>query len=301
MQGLVPPPSHRSGLLAMTAAAALFTVMTAAVRASRQHLPTLDVMLWRAAFALPALLPFAWRAGLTVVSRRGILLRSLLGFGAMVCFFTAARGLSVADLTLVSKLQPIWVALLAPRALGASERAGGRLWFALAMGLLGSALIVGPELRLGNVYGLWALAATVISAAAHLTVRALGRTDAPEITAFGFQVVLLPLVLLARFLWEGSPFALPPASLWGPLLVVGTSSAAAQLLMSRAYALAPAALVAAASYSAPLFAFLADYLLFGETPRPEALLGGFLVVAAGPLLLSDAMAIDRKSPPDRNG
>ncbi len=277
--------SHRAGLIAMTAAAALFTLMTAGVRLSRQQLSTLDVMLWRVLFALPALLPFAWRAGLHVVSWRGILLRSVLGFVAMVCFFTAARGLSVADLTLVSKLQPIWVALLAPRALGSAERAGRALWLALAMGLAGSALIVGPELRLGNVHGLWALAATVASAAAHLTVRALGRTDAPEITAFGFQVVLLPLVLLARLLWEGTPAAWPPAALWLPLAVVGLSSAAAQLLMSRAYALAPAALVAAASYSAPLFAFLADFLLFGEAPRPDALLGGTLVLAAGPLLL----------------
>ncbi len=280
-----PDRSLRRGIWSMVAAAALFTVMTAAVRQARQALPTLDVMLWRVAFALPALLPFALRGGLRVVSWRGIVLRSVLGFVAMVCFFTAARGLSVADLTLVSKLQPIWVALLAPRALGAGERVGRALWWALLLGLLGSGFIVGPELRVGNVHGLWALGATLASAAAHVTVRALGRTDRPEVTAFGFQVVLLPLVLLARTFWQGAPAALPPTHLWWVLLLVGLTSAGAQLLMSRAYALAPAPVVAGASYSAPLFAFVADLVAFGEVPRPEALLGGALVLAGGALLL----------------
>ena len=44
------------------------------------------------------------------------------GFGAMFCFYSAAKGLSVADLSLITKLQPMLVALIAPVLLGSAER-----------------------------------------------------------------------------------------------------------------------------------------------------------------------------------
>ena len=43
-----------------------------------------------------------------------MVVRCVLGFGAMTCFFTAAKGLSLADLSILAKLQPIVLAILAP-------------------------------------------------------------------------------------------------------------------------------------------------------------------------------------------
>lgn len=113
----------RRGPVYMVLASLLFTIMIGTVKIARQEMSPFAIMFWRAAFSLPLSLAFAWPRGLHMTNRAGMVLRGLFGFGAMACFFTAARGLTLADLTIISKLQPILVALSAPLALGAAERA----------------------------------------------------------------------------------------------------------------------------------------------------------------------------------
>lgn len=271
----------RRGPLYMVGATFAFTVMIGAVKVAREELSAFDVMLWRGVVSLPLSLWLARKVGLTIHNRGAMLRRALLGFLAMTCFFTATQGLDISDLTILGKLQPILIAIFAPLVLGASERSGKAVWVVLAAGLLGSLLIVGPGLDVGNVHGLWALAAAVFSAGAHVTVRQLTRTDEPLAVVFWFQVVVVVLSLLVLFAFSDGPPTVPPARLHGPVALVGLTATIGQVWMTRAYAADRASTVAAASYTAPLFGVLADLLVFGTTPSTNALLGGVLVVGAG--------------------
>ncbi len=274
-------PASPRGPLLMMLATLCFTVMVGAVKVARAELSALEVIVWRTAISAPLALSLCRKTGIGVRAWRVLALRVALGTGAMFCFFTAAKGLAMADLSILSRLQPIAVALLAPLTLGAVERSSPRVRFALGAGLAGSALIVGPELRVGNVYGLWALAATLLSAGAHVAVRSLGSTDDPRVVVFWFQVGACTLAFTAHGTLTGSAIALPPLHLWGTLAAVGLFATLGQVAMTFAYKAAPAARVAAASYTAPLFGLAGDLLFFDGWPSPLALLGGLLVTAAG--------------------
>lgn len=267
------------GPLLMVAASLALVIMTALVKIAREELSGAEIVLWRGVLSAPVLLVLARGEGLRLRAPGAFALRLLFGFGAMVAFATAARGLSLLDLNLVGKLRPILIAVAAPLVLGRRERAGGPEWASVGLGFAGCALIVGPDLAVGSWYGVWALLAVALSSAAHISLRALGGTDRALPIVFWFHLgiaaLALPTLLLAR-----TGLRLPPARLWPVLVGVAAFATVGQLLMTRAYALDTAPTVAAATYVGPVWSLLGDMAVFGTVPSPAAVAGGALVVGA---------------------
>lgn len=272
------------GPLLMILATVCFMAMVALVKLARFEMSSLQIVFWRSLVAVPMALVLAVPVGLRTRSPGLLALRSALGFVTMVGYFTAAGGLPVADLTLITKLQPVIVAVMAPLLLGTGERASRRIAGVLALGLLGSGLIVGPELSGGSWYGAIAVVAAVTSAGAHTCVRRLGATVHPYAQVFWFQFGVLLLSGATLLVQEGLP--LPDRALWPHLVGVGVFATLGQWLMTHAYRVDRAPRVAAAAYTAPLMALLVDLVIFGTTPGLTALSGGALIVLAGLLLLS---------------
>lgn len=270
----------------MVLATLAFTVMIGLVKVARADLGTFEVVFWRNLAALPVTWLLAARmGGLAIRNKRALGLRIVAGFCAMCCYFTAAKGLALADLMIIGKLQPVFVAMLAPLALGMAERAGKWVWIAVAFGLGGSALVVGPDLAVGSQWGLWALGATLFSAIAHVTVRLLGRTERPLAIVCWFQLGALALSLVGYSITSGNIIPIPPLRLLPHLVGAAFAATVGQLLMTRAYAEDRAALVAGASYAAPLSGVLADLAVFSTVPTLEVIAGGALIIAAGLLLM----------------
>ena len=278
----------RRGPLLMLLATVCFTGMVAAVKVAREELPPLEVIVWRTGISVPLAALLAARGRAFVLhARRLVALRVLLGTGAMVCFFFSAKGLGLAELSVVSRLQPVLVALLAPLLLGRSERSGLRIVGVLAAGLLGTLLIFVPgldtpaSLRALLPFAGAALAATVFSAAAHVTVRRLGATENPRAVVFWFQVGAFSLAMLALTVTDSLPTALPPPRLFAPLATVGLLATLGQVLMTEAYRVAQASRVAAMSYAAPVLGILGDAVVFQVEPTLWGTLGAAVVIAAG--------------------
>ena len=215
-----------------------------------------------------------------VNAKRLLTTRIVVGFAAMTCFFTAAHGLAVADMSLIGRLQPLLIALLAPLFLGSAEQSDRRLWGLMALGFFGCAVLLGPGLAVGNLYGLWALAAIGFSTLAHITLRALGPHDDPRVVVFFFQTGVTILAFLDDIYtkWTSAHHArfAPLASTFG----VGILATTGQLWMTQAYALASAARVSAASHTSPVWAILIDIVLFSLWPTSEMVLGGVIVMVA---------------------
>ncbi|MEL7371642.1 MAG: DMT family transporter [Myxococcota bacterium] len=273
-----------SGPILMALATLSFCIMAAAVKVARQEMEALEIIAWRGAISIPLAFFFAWPSGFRLHRIDLLLMRAMLGFGAMFCFFTATKGLALADMSLITRLQPVIIAFIAPLALGANERTGPLIWLALVVGLAGCAILIGPGLAVGNRFGLWALVATVASAAAHTVVRALGRTENPRSVVFWFQLSNLPFAIAACLLIYGELPQVPQAHLIAPVVTCGLAATVGQLLMTRAYQQEQAAIVAAASYAGPIWSVLLDLFIFGLVPGWEVAAGGVLVVAAGYLL-----------------
>lgn len=286
-----------SGPIYMTLAAALFTVMVAFVKLARAELNAFEIVIWRAVFALPVAYLLARKHGLRLHNKRLLAVRVALGFVAMSCFFTAAGGMAVADLQLISRLQPVLIAIIAPWFLGRNERPGRAVWIALVLGIVGCAVLLAPELAVGSTWGLFAVAAAVASSGAHLTLRRLGRTDHPGVVVFWFQAALLLPAGFAHSVATESILTLPPSHLWYALVGCGVSAALGQLFMTRAYQVDRAARVAAATYAGPLFGVLADILLFATMPGWDMAIGGALILVSGGLLVASRPAEGNKDDP----
>jgi drug/metabolite transporter (DMT)-like permease len=284
----------------MIGAVVCFTAMLAFVKVVRVELSALDTMVWRSVAAIPLSLWFARRTGIRIRNVRVMFLRTVIGLGSMVAFFQAIGQLSLTELSLITRIQPIEVALLAPLFLGGTEHSSRSVWVALAVALLGSALLImppgfvrawsGPSEGLAalsfSTAGLWALFASISSAGAHLCVRSLAQTDETPAVVFWFQfgsTLIAGAVLIAA---TGGLPPLPSPHLWGPIVGIGITATLGQILMTRGYSRDQASVVAGATYSEPLVTLLADVAVFATWPPVQSFVGGALIIAAGlPILL----------------
>lgn len=271
----------RKGPLLMILASLAFTIMVSAVKYLRaQDMPALEIVLWRAVLAVPLLGLLASRVGFTLVNRRAFIVRLLLGFVAMTCFFTATKGMGLTDLTLLHKIQPVLIVLIAPLIMGQAEKVSGVLWIPLLLGLFGSVILLAPSMAFEASYATLAIVATIASTGAHLSLRVLGQTDNARAVVFWFQAGTAVLAFLL-VMGTNQSIPLPPIDAWLPLLIAGLGAVAGQLLVTRAYAVEQAGPVAAASYVGPIWSLFADLFLFGLTPSTWALVGGAMVLVSG--------------------
>ncbi|MBX2797365.1 MAG: DMT family transporter [Myxococcales bacterium] len=277
------------GILLMVVASALFAVMASLVKLGTNDLGyhPLEIVLWRAGGALP---PALWvgRHRLAVQAKGWLLARVTFGFTSLWMWFTATRGLSVGELSVLARLQPIFVTLLAPRILGGSERMGPGVWLAIGLGLVGSVVMLGEDLSAPSsdraFYAALAMGGALFSAVAHVSLRALGATEDPRTVVLWFQVAI---TVFAAILIVGTGVRLspPPVAHLPILLGIGLLAVTGQLAMTEAYRSDAAPRVATASYAGPVFGFGLDVVVFGLVPSTSDGAGALLVVMAGVVLL----------------
>jgi drug/metabolite transporter (DMT)-like permease len=267
------------GPLLMIMATLVLTCMSGAVKVARAELDTLDIVVWRSVIAIP--LAWWWARGAALrIEKKGLLgIRIGLGFVAMLCFFTALKELPLADTNMITKLQPVLIALGAPLFLGRKERADPKLWGLLIVGLVGTSILVAPDVMTGSVWGLWALASSIFSAGAHIALRGL-KDERSTAVVFWLQVAVFSLALVLSLITKGG-LSVPPAHIWPALIGVGVFATGGQLLMTKAYAIDTASRVAAVRFVGPIWGVAGDVLFFGGWPDPHVWIGGFVVVSAG--------------------
>jgi drug/metabolite transporter (DMT)-like permease len=275
----------RRGPLYITIAGLMFTIMLALIKIARAELDTFEILMWRGITAAPLAYALARPVGLRLHRPGLFALRAGFGTVAMFCFVYAAKGLLVADLTLIHQTQPLMLTALAPLVLGRNERASPLVWLVLMVGLGGGALILAPELAIGSVYGIAAFGAALGSTCAHLCVSALMRSDDARVVVFHFQTSVTVVGVVAIVIATGEPPALPSSHMWLPVLGIGVFATLGQVFMTQAYAEDRASVVAAASYSTPIWAILADIVIFAAVPGWNVLAGGAVVIATGLFLL----------------
>jgi drug/metabolite transporter (DMT)-like permease len=205
-------------------------------------------------------------------------------------------------------LQPVLVAVLAPLLLREPTRRA--TYLALGLGILGSLAILRPDTPAG-AHGvpveaaLAAFGAALCSALAGLSIRHATRRDPPDLIVFHFAASV-SLVALAWGAPRGEILTLPDGVALAPALLgivgVALTGLVGQMLLSRAYGHAPAAVVAVIGYAAIPFGLVADQMVWGTLPSVVELAGCALVTSAGLMLWGtaprpSAEAQERPEPP----
>lgn len=286
-EGIPEPGRMRTippGMRYMALSAFFFSLMSLLVRlAGDTGLPSMVIVLARIVVSLVlswAMLRHA-RISPWGTNRPLLALRGVLGFIALSCFYFALVHLPLADATVIQYMNPVFAALLAVLVLGESMRRR-ELWL-IAVSLVGVLVIARPSFlipglgdRLPLLHVGIALLGSVISAAAYVVVRRLGRTEDPLVTVFWFPLVALPLalpVVWTQLVW-------PTAKQWALLLGVGVSTHIAQVWMTRGLQLERAGKATAVGYLQIVLAGFWGLLFLGEWPDGWFVLGTVLIVAS---------------------
>ena len=209
------------------------------------------------------------------------LVRSCFGVTAVLSHYLAVHeaGAELATANLLSQGAPLWILLLSGAVLG--EHSGPKTKWALAVGLIGTALALGPSAHSERLGLFLAVASGVLSAMALLYVRKLASTENPaSVVLFfmGFAALVTAPFAITRMLTHGT-WSAHELSL---LLAVGVSGTVGQLLMTQAYRYGTASSVSIAGLSQVAFAAILSFAVLGAAaPSAGAIAGGVLVLAAG--------------------
>lgn len=283
--GASAPGQHdlARGALFMLGSAALFAAMGGLIKIVSVRLPNEMVVFFRSAVGLLALIPWVWyRGGLNALRTqhpRRHLMRALAGLAAMYCYFYAIAHMPLAEATLLNYSTPLFVPFIAWLWLG--EPVGRSLKVALAIGFAGIVLILKPGLSLLTPVALVAAAAGVFAAVAMVSIRRLSHSESTTRIVFYFTAIstVISAVPLA---WS---WRTPEPGLWAPLISMGVVASAAQLMLTRAYACAPAAQVGPFTYATVVFAALVGWLFWAEIPDVFSVFGALLVALGGVLAI----------------
>jgi drug/metabolite transporter (DMT)-like permease len=256
----------------------LFASAGAAVKLASAQATNQMVVFFRSFFGLVALMPWLVRGGSaalrTPYPRRQVT-RALAGLAAMYCFFYAIAHLPLGEAMLLNYSSPLFIPFIAWLWIG--EPIPARIGWAIGAGFAGITLILKPGLGFLSLASIVGLASGVLTATAMVAIRGLAREEPTTRIVFYFGAVC-SLASAPPLLWGWRTPSLPTLAL---LVLVGVLATSGQLLLTRAYALAPAAHIGPFTYSSVVFAALFGWLFWGEVPNAFSLAGALLVGLAG--------------------
>lgn len=230
----------------------------------REGVPVLQVVWARLALGAVLTLPFA----LHIAGPRGLwparpwyhLARATLLVAATGSFFMSLHWLPIADALAIFFVQPLIVTLLS--ALILREQVGPRRLIAVAVGFIGTLIIIRPGMTEVNPGSWLALAAGGFLACYFVMTRAISGQAHAMVTTF--QTSLLGgLILSGGIWWVWVP---PTAMQWVLFVALAFIATFGHLMIVRAYDHAEVSLLAPLAYTEMVTSVILGWIFFKDFP-----------------------------------
>lgn len=271
-------PSIVRGATLLVLSELVFSGLAALIKHLSEDYSNAQVVFLRNIGALVILLPYLkWRGRLTFkVNRIGFhLLRSTTGITSMYLYFFCLGVLPLGETTLLIQTSPIWIPIIAYFAIG--EEFKKSYLFAGLFGLAGVALVVRPDTATFTPVVFVALLGAMIGAGSKVAIRKMSATETSNSIVLYFTLISSVIT------------AIPAALDWKPvtsdhipaLLGLGLTAAIGQLLMTKAFMLAPVGRIGFWGYTQVVFAFVLGFLIWQEPIHPLSIGGAVCIVFAG--------------------
>ena len=287
------------GTLCVIGASAGFTLNDMAVKALSEDMALHQVILFRSIIGLALLLliviPLAGGMAQLRTRRPFVhMLRGLMVLSANFCFFMALAAMPIAEATAIFFVSPLVITVFSVIFLG--ETVGPRRWLAVLVGFLGVLIIIRPGTEAFTPIALLPLLAATFYAALHMMTRVIRVTETAVTMGWYIQLMFLVVSIgVGLSIGDGRfdtgagqtlsfltrAWDWPADSAWFLLLLTGIGSALGGVLISQAYRLCEAALVAPLEYIAMPMAIFWGFVVFNELPDAVSWLGIVLIVGAG--------------------
>ncbi|WP_370645716.1 DMT family transporter [Ruegeria sp. Ofav3-42] len=271
----------RAGIALMIAATIVFALQDGISRHLAGTYNTYMVVMIRywffAAFviALAARSPGGLKAATQTSQLKLQIFRGLL-LAAEICVavfsFTV---LGLIDAMAVFICYPLLVAALSGPVLG--EQVGWRRWAAIGVGCIGVLIILQPGVGVFNPWAIVPLISALMFAVYGLLTRYVARRDSSATSFFWTGVSgAVAMTLVGMWFWE--PMARTD---WAWMALLCVSGVLGHWLLIKCYEMAEASAVQPFAYFHLVWSAILGISIFGETLRPEVVIGAALVVAAG--------------------
>ena len=273
------PAEAAQGILLMCVGVACLSANDAIAKALTSGYPPLQILFLRNVIALPFTMAIALVMGgpSALRSHRPLahLLRGVLWVAATMMFFTSFIYLGLAEATALIFVAPFFITVISALFLG--EEVGWRRWLAVLAGFLGVLVIIRPGGATFQLISLLPVATALVYALLMLSARWLDpRESVWTLLVYLTGAGAVISTLIVPFVWV--PVRLGDLWLFAGIAVFGT---AGMTMMTQAFRLAPAVVVAPLDYTGLIWATLFGWLIWRESPDMTTLFGAAIIVASG--------------------
>lgn len=205
-------------------------------------------------------------------SQLALFARAGFGLAGVILNFYAITHLTLADSTMLGKLSPIFVTIMA--CLFLKEKIDKEQIIGIFITFGGALLVIKPEFSLSIIPSLAGLLSAASAGIAYTLLRYLKDKESPDTIVFYFSVVsvvgTLPFVL--------NDYIMPDSTQLMLLLATGLFASIGQFGITYAYKYSKATEVSVYNYSAIVFGIILGFIFFHEIPDMLSLLGGAIII-----------------------
>jgi drug/metabolite transporter (DMT)-like permease len=285
-------PSRKKAAAWVSGWLLLMLVIVVAGREAMRTLHVFQIMEMRSLLGLLLLYPLVRRDGGLAAMRTARLgqhmARNAFHYGAQFGWFYALTLISVAQVVAIEFTMPVWTAILAVSFLG--ERMSPARLLAIALGMVGVAVIVRPGLAQLDPGQLIALAAAVGFAVSMILVKSLTTTESVVAIIFWMLVIQSVIgIVPAILVWRE-----PTAEAWPWILLIAFCGTYSHYCMTQALRYADATTVVPMDFLRVPLSAVVGWLVYAEAIDVFTALGAGLILAANLINL-------RSPPPPRLG
>ena len=227
------------------------------------------------AFVFPIMLFFYKKQLVWSDKPRLQIFRGLILLSANICFFYAISVISLAKALTLAFIAPLIVTAFSPILLG--EKVGFRRWTAVAVGFIGSLIVIRPGFLEFNLASMAALATGFFYGFYLIITRKLSSSDNPLLTLLITGMVGAVLVsLIIPFYWVK-----PTLNQWSLMAGIGVFACIGHLFLILSLKYADASKLAPLGYTEIIPNVIIGYYFFSELPDNWTYLGLFIIVLSG--------------------
>lgn len=278
-----PADNIPRGILCLVGATTLFSGVNMAAKWLSATYPVGEIVFFRSFVSLlPCLFLVMTHGGFAMLrtqhlGRHGV--RCFYGFVSLTTAFLSFSLMPLGDAVAIGYAGPLFVTVLSVFILG--DRVGKHRWSAVAVGFLGVLIMAAPTGVVPPLGAATALANALFYAMSMISVRQLGATETPAAMMFyhtGFSTLFA--LLLLPFGW-----VTPGWADLGLLCAIGLVGGFSQWLVIQAFRQAPPSSLSPFTYIGLVWAMVWGWVVWGDVPTVQLLLGAALVVAGGLYIL----------------
>ncbi len=300
-------------ILCLIAALGFLTINDAIIKWLSPHLPLHEITLFRSLFAMLVVFCFVYlEGGISILKTRRPVLHFVRGSMLVLAnmfFFLGLAAMPLAETVALFYTAPLFICLLSRPVLG--EKVGFSRWLVIFLGLLGVLIMLRPGSEVFRLISLLPILAALCYAAMTMMTRKLGMQAKAGALTFYIQlafIVISSIVGLAIGAGKLDQYDNPAMGFllrawhWPDtqqlqlLLLCGVIVAFGGYLISQAYRLGQASMVAPFEYASLPFALAVGYTIWGDWPDWIAFAGSGLIIFSGLLIVYLENRVNRKPP-----